>query len=119
MDNVTHALAGGLLAAASIALVERRTGRPASPGFGRAAAILGVVAAELPDADLVYAGSALGMGKLGHYHTDREHGATEGGRGFAVASFDDVAGGGGEERSGERVSDVVHAPRISSRERDG
>ena len=73
MDNVTHALAGGLLAAASIVLVERRTRRPVSTGFRRAAATLGVVAAELPDADLLYAGPMMGMGKLGYLLHHRGH----------------------------------------------
>lgn len=73
MDNVTHALAGALLAAATVSLVERRTDRPATPGFGRAAMILGVVAAELPDADLLYAGPVLGMGKLGYLLHHRGH----------------------------------------------
>jgi inner membrane protein len=73
MDNVTHALAGCLIAAAAVALVARRQGEPASPGFTRAATILGVVAAELPDADLVYSGSVLGMGKLGYLLHHRGH----------------------------------------------
>jgi inner membrane protein len=71
MDNVTHALAGGLLAAATVAIVERRA--PASPGFRRTAALVGVIAAELPDSDLLYAGAALGMGKLGYLLHHRGH----------------------------------------------
>jgi inner membrane protein len=73
MDNVTHALAGALIGAAATALVERRAGRPATPGFGRAAMLLGVVTAELPDADLVYSGEVLGMGKLGYLLHHRGH----------------------------------------------
>ena len=65
--------AGGLLAAATVSIVERRTGRPATPGYGRAAMILGVIAAELPDADLLYAGPVLGMGKLGYLLHHRGH----------------------------------------------
>ena len=61
------------MAAATVAIVERRTGRPATPGYGRAAMILGVVAAELPDADLLYAGPVLGMGKLGYLLHHRGH----------------------------------------------
>ena len=73
MDNVTHALAGLLLAEATTALVARRTHAPPAPGFRRAAAVLGVVAAELPDADLLYAGPVLGMGKLGYLLHHRGH----------------------------------------------
>ena len=71
MDNVTHALAGGLLAAATAAIVERRA--PASPGFRRTAALVGVITAELPDSDLLYAGPVLGMGKLGYLLHHRGH----------------------------------------------
>jgi inner membrane protein len=71
MDNVTHALAGGLLAAATVAIVERRA--PASPGFRRTAALVGVITAELPDSDLLYAGSMMGMGKLGYLLHHRGH----------------------------------------------
>ncbi|MHB1222687.1 MAG: metal-dependent hydrolase [Gemmatimonadaceae bacterium] len=73
MDNVTHALAGCLIAATAVALVERRSGEPAAPGFRSTAAILGLVTAELPDADLVYSGSVLGMGKLGYLLHHRGH----------------------------------------------
>jgi inner membrane protein len=73
MDNVTHALAGLLLAETTLALAERRSGRPASPGLRRAAAVVGVLTAELPDADLLYAGPALGMGNLGYLLHHRGH----------------------------------------------
>lgn len=73
MDNVTHALAGLLLAEGAVALAERRAGRPASPGIRRAAAIVGVVTAELPDIDIAYAGPALGMGPLGYLLHHRGH----------------------------------------------
>ncbi|MDF1504778.1 metal-dependent hydrolase [Roseisolibacter sp. H3M3-2] len=73
MDNVTHALAGALMGAAATALVERRAGRPSTQGFGRVAMLLGVVAAELPDADLLYAGPVLGMGRLGYLLHHRGH----------------------------------------------
>ena len=71
MDNVTHALAGGLIAAAGVAFTDQRVAQ-----FGRTAAILGVVAAEFPDVDLVYVGRTLDGGNLayllhhrGHTHT--------------------------------------------------
>ncbi len=72
MDNVTHALAGGLLAAATIAVVERR-GVEMPRRFRVAASFVGIIAAELPDVDLVYAGPALGMGKLGYLLHHRGH----------------------------------------------
>lgn len=73
MDNVTHGLAGLLLADITIAAVERRTGQATPRGFRRAAVLLGVVAAEFPDADLLYSGDVLGMGKLGYLLHHRGH----------------------------------------------
>ncbi len=73
MDNVTHGLAGLILADAAVAAVERRSGVPASRGFRRTAVIVGIVAAELPDADLLYSGAVLGMGKLGYLLHHRGH----------------------------------------------
>lgn len=73
MDNVTHGLAGLLLADATVAAVERRTGIPASRGFRRTAVLIGIIAAELPDADLVYSGAVLGIGKLGYLLHHRGH----------------------------------------------
>jgi len=72
MDNVTHALAGTLLAAATCQFVERRQGRT-SVAFRRAAFTVGVAMAELPDADLAYSGASLGMGKLGYLLHHRGH----------------------------------------------
>lgn len=72
MDNVTHALAGTLLAAATCQIIERGEGRT-SIVFRRAAFTLGVVMAELPDADLAYSGASLGMGKLGYLLHHRGH----------------------------------------------
>ncbi len=72
MDNVTHALAGCLVAAAAVQLTERRNGAP-SPAFRRGAYILGFVTAELPDADLVYSGAWAEMGKLGYLLHHRGH----------------------------------------------
>ena len=73
MDNVTHGLAGLLLADITIAAVERRTGHATPRGFRRAAVLLGVIAAEFPDADLLYSGDVLGMGKLGYLLHHRGH----------------------------------------------
>lgn len=72
MDNVTHALAGCLLAGAVVTVAERR-GVEVSPRFRVAATALGIATAELPDIDLVYAGSSLGMGKLGYLLHHRGH----------------------------------------------
>ena len=65
MDNVTHALAGCLLAEATTAKFESR-GVTLSPRFRATAQMVGIAAAELPDVDLLYANSALGMGNLGY-----------------------------------------------------
>ena len=73
MDNATHAFAGLLLADATTAWIERRTGVTADRALHRAVAVLGVVAAELPDADLLYSGPLVGMGKLGYLLHHRGH----------------------------------------------
>lgn len=74
MDNVTHALAGALIGAATIAVAERRGARGTSRIASRTAvSVAAIVAAELPDADLLYAGAALGMGKLGYLLHHRGH----------------------------------------------
>lgn len=65
MDNVTHALAGALLAAATCRSAEPHAGDSIST-FRRAAFVTGIVAAELPDADLLYAGAPMQMGNLGY-----------------------------------------------------
>ncbi len=72
MDNVTHALAGCLLAAAAAGSIERQQGAPATV-VRRASVIIGVLTAELPDADLFYSGASLGMGKLGYLLHHRGH----------------------------------------------
>lgn len=72
MDNVTHALAGALLAAAVCQRRDRSEGE-APRSFRRAAFIAGVVTAELPDADLAYAGAPMGMGNLGYLLHHRGH----------------------------------------------
>lgn len=56
MDNVTHSLAGLLLAEASVQLRARLTGAGASHRFRAVAAVSSLVAANLPDADLLYTG---------------------------------------------------------------
>lgn len=73
MDNVTHSLAGLLLAEAAARLDERRTGVSWSAPFRTMMASASLIAANLPDADLVYAGTGGGLGYLlhhrGHTHT--------------------------------------------------
>lgn len=72
MDNVTHALAGALLAVATTELVERR--HPSSvKGLRTTAFVVGILTAELPDADLLYAGPVMGMGNLGYLLHHRGH----------------------------------------------
>ncbi|MGV3709805.1 MAG: metal-dependent hydrolase [Gemmatimonas sp.] len=72
MDNVTHALAGCLMAATTVAVLERR-GVQTPRRFRAVATAVGIITAELPDADLVYAGASLGMGKLGYLLHHRGH----------------------------------------------
>ncbi len=56
MDNVTHSLAGLLLAESAVRFRARRTGIEPSARFGAFAAISSMIAANLPDADLFYTG---------------------------------------------------------------
>jgi inner membrane protein len=56
MDNVTHSLAGLLLAEAAVQSRARLTGAVPSRSFRAAAAISSMVTANLPDADLLYTG---------------------------------------------------------------
>lgn len=56
MDNVTHSIAGLVLAEAAIRLRARRTGAEPSPRLRTVAALSSMVAANLPDADLFYTG---------------------------------------------------------------
>ncbi len=72
MDNITHALAGSLIAATAIASIEG-TGVTLSPRARTTIFSVGVVTAELPDTDLLYAGPVLGMGKLGYLLHHRGH----------------------------------------------
>jgi len=57
MDNVTHSLAGLLVAASAVRLRARRDGAEPTARFRRVAAISSMVAANLPDADLLYTGT--------------------------------------------------------------
>ncbi len=70
---MTHALAGLLMADATISSIERRTGAPITRGVRATAVVLGIVAAEFPDADLVYSGEVLGIGPLGYMLHHRGH----------------------------------------------
>ncbi len=74
MDNVTHTLAGLVLAEAAVRLRARATGTEPSPRFRAFAAISSVVAANLPDFDLLYTGVggdrlAYMLHHRGHTHT--------------------------------------------------
>ena len=74
MDNVTHTLAGLLLAESAVRLRARRTGEEPSARSRAVAAVSSAIAANLPDADLFYTG--VGGDRLlymlhhrGHTHT--------------------------------------------------
>lgn len=56
MDNVTHALAGLLLAECAVRLRVRHEGVEPSRPFRAVAAVSSLIAANLPDADLFYTG---------------------------------------------------------------
>ena len=56
MDNVTHSLAGLLLAESMTRLRARRTTGESPNRLGAVVAISSIVAANLPDADLFYSG---------------------------------------------------------------
>lgn len=73
MDNATHAFAGLLFADATVAWVERRSGVSVSVRTHRIISALGVIAAELPDIDLVYSGPLVGLGNLGYLLHHRGH----------------------------------------------
>lgn len=69
------------MADATVSYVQRRIGRaspsrveaPSLARFRRAAVVLGIAAAEFPDADLVYSGPMVAMGKLGYLLHHRGH----------------------------------------------
>src|SRR5687768_10229183 len=74
MDNVTHTLAGLVLAEAAVRLRARTTGTEPSPRFRAFAAISSLLAANLPDFDLLYTGVggdrlAYMLHHRGHTHT--------------------------------------------------
>lgn len=80
MDNITHALAGALLAAAACQRVAPALAASASRGkgtstttFRRTAFTLSVVLAELPDIDITYSGERMGIGPLGYLLHHRGH----------------------------------------------
>lgn len=73
MDNVTHAFAGLLMADLALQAMGARSGRAVSPRVRRATVLLGVVAAEFPDTDLVYSGPLVRMGPLGYLLHHRGH----------------------------------------------
>lgn len=70
---MTHGLAGLLMADLTLRAYEARAGMPAPTGLRRTAVALGIIAAEFPDADLLYSGGVLGMGKLGYLLHHRGH----------------------------------------------
>ncbi len=70
---MTHGLAGLLMADLALRAYESREGTPAPTGLRRTAVALGIVAAEFPDADLLYSGGVLGIGKLGYLLHHRGH----------------------------------------------
>ena len=72
VDNVTHGLAGLLVADAAGHWLENR-GVPLRPRLRRALSVLGIVAAEFPDSDLIYSGPVLDMGSLGYLLHHRGH----------------------------------------------
>jgi inner membrane protein len=74
MDNITHSLAGLVLAESAVQLRARVTGAEPSARFRAVAAVSSMIAANLPDADLFYTG--VGGDRLayilhhrGHTHT--------------------------------------------------
>jgi len=74
MDNVTHSLAGLVLAESAVRLRARRPGAEPSARFRAVAAVSSMIAANLPDSDLLYTG--VGADRLtymlhhrGHTHT--------------------------------------------------
>ena len=74
MDNVTHTLAGLLLAESAVRLRARSTREEPSPRFRAIAAVSSVIAANLPDFDLLYTGVggdrlAYMLHHRGHTHT--------------------------------------------------
>lgn len=73
MDNITHGLAGLLMADVTVQSVRARSSRALSPRVQRATVLLGIVAAEFPDSDLVYSGPLVRLGQLGYLLHHRGH----------------------------------------------
>jgi len=71
MDNVTHSIAGLLLAESMARLRARARSPEPAAHFGAIAAISSMIAANLPDADLFYSG--LGGDRLGYMLHHRGH----------------------------------------------
>jgi len=74
MDNVTHSLAGLVLAESVMRVRRNRDDVEPSPIFRTTAAVMALIAANLPDADLVYSGVggdrlAYMLHHRGHTHT--------------------------------------------------
>lgn len=74
MDNITHSLAGLVLAESAVQLRARRTGVAPSTRFRAVAWVSSMLAANLPDADLFYTGVggdrlAYMLHHRGHTHT--------------------------------------------------
>jgi inner membrane protein len=74
MDNVTHTLAGLVLAESAVRLRAQRTGVESSRRFRAFASITSMLAANLPDGDLIYTGVggdrlAYMLHHRGHTHT--------------------------------------------------
>ena len=64
MDNVTHSIAGLVLAECAVRLRAHRTGAEPSARFRSVAALSSMIAANLPDSDLFYTGA--GRDKLAY-----------------------------------------------------
>lgn len=73
MDNITHGLAGLLMADVTLQSMSPRHSRTLSPRVRRATVLLGIAAAEFPDTDLVYSGPLVGLGQLGYLLHHRGH----------------------------------------------
>src|SRR5690349_16466068 len=77
MDNVTHALAGGVLAALTLSYIDRKASPSLSDdrhaALARAFTLVGVITAELPDADVFYASALTGSRTIGNLLHHRGH----------------------------------------------
>ena len=69
---MTHGLAGLLIADVAEQSLTRR-GLSVGTRLRRALSVLGIVAAEFPDSDLIYSGPVLDMGALGYLLHHRGH----------------------------------------------